>query len=429
MAYKVVMPKLAMGMSIGTVTSWKFAQGQFVEKGQILLVIETEKVSYEIEALKSGYLHIVVPEGETVPVMTVVGYLAGNEQELAGLASTLGGPAPEPEPAIAEERQREVQEETVLSNREGRIIASPLAKKLAKINDINLRELTGTGPHGRVVKQDVLAAVEVRKAAPVVVSAPPEPVPVAAPFAGAPAPAPVLEGRPKVKAVVPVRGMRKAIADSMMRSLSEAAQLSYSIEIDATELVRLRERLVAKEEKLGVRVSYTDILALVFVRAIKKVPIVNASLIGDEIIVWEDINLGIAIATEINEYECGLFVPVVKNAGCKSLFEISREIKDLTGKARKGTLSLDDMQGGTVTLSSAAFVNLFASTPILNPGQALLIQPGPITDKPVAKNGEVVVRPMLTISFTFDHRIADGIPLGKFAKYVTEFVEDPEMLL
>jgi pyruvate dehydrogenase E2 component (dihydrolipoamide acetyltransferase) len=422
MAQKVVMPKLAMGMSTGTVTSWKFAEGQFVEKGQILLVIETEKVSYEIEALKSGYLHIVIPEGETVPVMTIIAYLAANEEELAGMAGTSGGsaPAPESKTAAAAEPPPQIQEEAAPASQGDRVIASPLAKKLAKINDIDLKQVSGTGPHGRIVKDDVMAAVETRKAAPAA-----EAAPVAAP----PAEAPALEGRPRVKAVVPVRGMRKAIADSMMKSLREAAQLSFTIEVDATELVRLRQSLVAKEKKLGIRVSYTDILALVFVRAIKNVPIVNASLIGEEILVWDEINLGIAIATEINEYECGLLVPVVKNAGCKSLLEISREIKELTGKAREGTLSLEDMQGGTVTLSSAAFVKLSGSSPILNPGQALLIQPGPITDKPVAKDGEVVVRPILTISFTFDHRIADGIPLGKFAKYVTDFLEDPELLL
>lgn len=425
MAQKVVMPKLAMGMSIGTITSWKYAQGQFVEKGQILLVIETEKVSYEIEALKSGYLHIVVAEGETVPVLTIIGYLAADEKELASLASKAGGPAPAATPAPAEEPKPQQREEAASVNADGRVIASPVAKKLAQINDINLREVAGTGPHGRIVKEDVLGAIEARKSAPAAVEAAEERVPAAP----AEAPAVAMEGKPKIRATVPYKGMRKSIGDSMMKSLANAAQLSFGVEIDATELVNLRERLVAKADKLGVRVSYTDILALVFVRAIKKVPIVNSSLIGDEIVVWDDINLGIAIATEINEYESGLYVPVVKDAGRKSLFEISREIKELSTKARNGALSLEDMQGGTVTLSSAAFVDFAFGTPIMNPGQGLIIQPGPITEKPVVKNGQVVPCKVITISFTFDHRICDGIPLGKLANLIRDYIEDPELLL
>jgi pyruvate dehydrogenase E2 component (dihydrolipoamide acetyltransferase)/2-oxoglutarate dehydrogenase E2 component (dihydrolipoamide succinyltransferase) len=432
MAQKVVMPKLAMGMSIGTVISWKYAQGQLVEKGQTLLVIETEKVSYEIEALKSGYLHIVVPEGETVPVHTIIGYIAQTEEELAGLVSKAGeaaGTAPE---MVAAEQPAQMSQETAgQSEQDSRVVASPVAKRLAQMNNIDLGAITGTGPGGRIQKEDVVAAIEARDAAPVPASLQEEAVPAvaAAPAAPAPMDAQGVTGKAKIKAVVPVKGMRKAVADSMMRSLSNAAQLSYSVEIDATEMVGLRRRLVAKEDKLGVRISYTDIIALACVRAIKKVPIVNASFVGNEILVWEDINLGIAIATEISEYECGLFVPVVKNAGCKSLFDISKEIKELANKAREGRLSIEDMQGGTVTLSSAAFVNLFASTPILNPGQALLIQPGPITEKPVVRKGEIVVRSTVAISFTFDHRICDGIPLGKMTKLITEYLEDPEMLL
>jgi len=429
MAQKVVMPKLAMGMSIGTITSWKYAQGQFVEKGQILLVIETEKVSYEIEALKSGYLHIVIAEGETVPVLTVIGYLAVDEKELASLASKAGGPAPAAETAPAEEPKPPQQEVTSPASADGRVIASPVAKKLAQINDINLREITGTGPHGRIVKEDVLGAIEARKSAPAAVEAAEEAVPAAPAVSPVAASAAATEGKPKIRAIVPYKGMRKSIGESMMRSLDNAAQLSFGVEIDATEIVKLRERLVAKADKLGVRVSYTDILALVFVRAIKKVPIVNSSLIGDEIVVWDDINLGIAIATDINEYESGLYVPVVKDAGRKSLFEISSEIKELSTKARNGTLSLDDMQGGTVTLSSAAFVNFAFGTPIMNPGQGLIIQPGPITEKPVVKDGQVVPCKVITISFTFDHRICDGIPLGKMANLITEYIEDPELLL
>lgn len=416
MAQKVVMPKLAMGMSQGTVTKWQYAEGQFVEKGKILLVIETEKVSYDIEAVKSGYLKIVVQEGETVPINTIIAYLAESEAEL----STLGGgdkkpaaAAPEAPAAPAAVEQPAPQ----ASGEGGRIIASPLAKKLAQANGIDLSLVQGTGPGGRIQKADVLNAVEARKEAP------------AAP-AAAPAAAGAEDVQGRVRAVLPIKGMRKSIGEGMKKSLDSAAQLSYSAEFDATEIVRLRERLVAKEKKIGLRVSVFDILAYIFARSIKKVPILNASLVGNQIKVWEDVNLGIAIATEISEYEGGLYVPVVKKADAKSLFDISREIKELTAKTRNGQLKLEDMQGGTATISSVSFVSpLFASTPILNMGEALLIQPGSILDRPAVKNGEIVIRPTITMSFTFDHRISDGLPLGKLTRYITDFMEDPEMLL
>jgi pyruvate/2-oxoglutarate dehydrogenase complex dihydrolipoamide acyltransferase (E2) component len=234
----------------------------------------------------------------------------------------------------------------------------------------------------------------------------------------------------KIKAVIPVKGMRKTVGEAVKRSLDTSAQLSLAVELDAGEVLQLRERLVAKEKKVGMRVSVFDILALIFARAMKNVPILNASLIDNEIKIWEDVNLGIAIATEINEYEGGLYVPVVKKADTKSLFEISREIKDLTTKTRSGKLTLEDMQGSTVTISSVSFISpLFASTPILNQGEALIIQPGSIIDRPVVRNGQVVIRPIITISFTFDHRISDGLPLGKLTRYIGDYMQDPDMLL
>ena len=159
-------------------------------------------------------------------------------------------------------------------------------------------------------------------------------------------------------------------------------------------------------------------------------PIVNSSLVGGEIKVWEDINLGLAVATEISEYEHGLFVPVIKNIGNKTLSEINSDVKDLTGKAREGRLSPEEMSEGTITLSSAAFIqNLVCSTPVLSPGQVMMVQPGQIEEQVVARNGEVVVRPMMKINFTFDHRVVDGIPAGKFAAKIKDLIECPGLLL
>jgi pyruvate dehydrogenase E2 component (dihydrolipoamide acetyltransferase)/2-oxoglutarate dehydrogenase E2 component (dihydrolipoamide succinyltransferase) len=418
MAKKVVMPKLAMAMNEGIITSWMFEEGDQVTKGEILLEIETEKVSYEIEATGDGLLHIEVTAGETVPVETLIGYLAEDAEEFASLA---GGA----EPAVS---HGEPAAEMVVANQEvasvatatkhaGRIIASPLARKMAKQNGLDLSQVTGSGSNGRIVKRDILAALEAPQVAPVAAAAAP-----AAPSVDA--------SGLKVKTVLPFKGVRKAISENMQASLNGSAQMSLSFEVDASALKQLRASLVNKAEKIGVKVTFTDLFALVVARAAAQVPIVNAALVGEEIKVWDDINLGVAIATEISEYETGLYVPVIKDAGRKSLFTICSELKDLIWKAKEGTLSSDEMSGGTITLSSASFLGgMLGTTPILSPGQAMLIQPGPIEEKPVVRDGEIVARPMMVFSLTFDHRIVDGVPAGKFAGKIRELIEDPELLL
>jgi pyruvate dehydrogenase E2 component (dihydrolipoamide acetyltransferase) len=421
MAHEIVMPKLAMAMSEGTINSWKFNQGDFVEEGQVLLEIETEKVSYEIESVGSGYLDIVVQAGETVPVGKVV----------AILSETLEGMSPEAEQktscaavsVVKEKTQQQASSEksgqAVQEEKTGRIIASPVAKKLAALEGVDLSSVSGTGPNGRIVKKDVLAAID--SAAAAVQSVAPEPVAEVAP---------VSEDGLKVKTRVPVKGMRKAIADSVVYSLQSSAQLSYTMEVDVTEIMALRTRLVEKAEKIGVKVSYTDILTYIVARAALKVPIVNSSFVGDEILVWEDVNIGVAMATEISEYESGIFIPVVKDAARKSLFEISKEIKDMASKARAGKLAPEELKGATITLSSAAFTPaMVMTTPILSAGQAMMVQPGPIMEKPVARNGEVVIRSMMPMNFTFDHRILDGVPAAKYFRHINDMIEETDLLL
>ena len=417
MAKNVVMPKLAMAMNEGTITSWMFAEGDQVTKGEILLEIETEKVSYEIEAIGDGLLHIEVPAGETVPVEALIGYLAEDAAELASLAGAAEPAATHGEPAaeIVVANQA-VASGATATGHAGRIIASPLARKMAKQNGLDLSQLTGSGSNGRIVKRDILAALE----APQIQSTAPTAEPAT----------PVVAGGLKVKTVLPFKGVRKAISDNMQASLNGSAQMSLSFEVDASALKQLRASLVSKAEKIGVKVSFTDLFALVVARAAAQVPIVNAALVGEEIKVWDDINLGVAIATEISEFETGLYVPVVKDAGRKSLFTICSELKELIGKAKEGNLASDEMSGGTITLSSAAFLGgMLGTTPILSPGQVMLIQPGPIEDKPVVRDGEIVARPMMVFSLTFDHRVVDGVPAGKFAGKIRELIEDPELLL
>jgi len=425
MAEKIVMPKLAMAMKQGKVVEWKVNAGGWVEKGQIVMVIETEKVSYEVESPAAGFLHILVALDQAVPVNETVALLAESEDELKELRAAQPAPAmpevKEPAAAVAGATAAPAASSTAAvaaaSGKTAKIKISPAARKLAQVQNVDISRIIGTGPGGRIKKQDVINFMESEEA--VAAAAPATEV-----WTGE-----VVDGK-RVKVTVALRGMRKAIADHMVQSLTVAAQLSSMGEMDMTEMIRLRKSLLQKEEELGVRITYTDLLVYVLVKAVKHVPLVNSSLIEDEIKIWEDINVGVAVALEVGEYESGLIVPVVKGAGNKSLVEISRSIKDLTARAREGRLGLDDVTGGTITISNmGGFANGWSvSTPILNQPQSVIIQPGGIFEKPCVKDGKIEIRPMMSMSVTFDHRVLDGLPLGKFFAKMMELVENPDYL-
>jgi len=424
MAEKIVMPKLAMAMKQGKVVEWKVNAGDWVEKGQIVMVIETEKVSYEVESPGPGFLHIMVALDKAVPVNETVALLAESEDELKELRAAQPAPAmPEvKEPtavagATAAPAASSTAAVAAASGKTAKIKISPAARKLAQVQNVDISRITGTGPGGRIKKQDVINFMESEEG--VADAAPATEV-----WTGE-----VVDGK-RVKATVALRGMRKAIADHMVQSLTVAAQLSSMSEMDMTEMIRLRKSLLQKEEELGVRITYTDLLVYVLVKAVKHVPLVNSSLIEDEIKIWEDINVGLAVALEVSEYESGLIVPVVKDAGNKSLVEISRSIKDLTARAREGRLALDDVTGGTITISNmGGFATGWSvSTPILNQPQSIIIQPGGIFDKTCVKDGKIEIRPMMSMSITFDHRVLDGLPIGKFFAKMMELVENPDYL-
>ncbi len=431
MAEKIVMPKLAMAMNEGKVVEWMVPEGGTIEKGQVVMVIETEKVTYEVEAPVSGLLHIMAELDEVIPVTETVAMLAENEEELkelqasqpvaaaAGEANVTDGTLTES--AAAPSAVTQSSAPAVMSsaapvaalNKRGKVKISPLARKIANSHNLDINRLPGTGPRGRIKKRDVLEALE--KGLPAV-----EPV-----FTGE-----VVDGK-RVKTSIPFTGMRKAIADHVHNSLKVSAQLTGMSELDATELVRIRKSFLQQEEAIGVRISYTDILVYMLAKAVKDVPQVNASLVGKEIKIWEDINIGIAVATQTSEYETGLLVPVIKNADKKSLIEISKEVKELTLKARNMTLTPEDMTGGTITLSNTGtFMPTWGvSTPIINQPEVLMVQPGGINDKPVAVDGEIVIRPIMTLSLTFDHRVLDGVPVGLFGNAFGKYVYNPELLL
>ena len=385
MATEIKMPKLGMAMRQGVVTKWLKEDGATVKEGEPLLEIESEKITYQIEAPASGILHRVAQEEETLPVGAILGYIAAPGEAVPKPEKPS---APEAE-AAAPAAEAVTQAPAARSPDKGFVRASPVARRLAREHGIDLRQVKGTGPGGRIVEKDVRAFLEAQKAAP------------------APARA------------VPFTGMRRTIARRMTESLQTMAQVTLFTEVDVTELVRLRERLRREFE-----LTYTDLIIKAVARALEKHPRLNASLAGDEIRQHEEIHIGVAVALEE-----GLIVPVIRNANQKSLREIAQETKDLAQRAREGRLSVDEVTGSTFSVTNLGGYGIDGFTPIINPPEAAILGVGRIVEKPAAYRGQVALRHMMVLSLTFDHRIVDGAPAAAFLRTVAEMLEMPFLIV
>jgi len=410
MATKILMPKLGMSTAPLTLVEWKGKEGDRIEKGDIIMVVETEKIRHDVEAEASGFLHILLEEGQEVAIGTVAGVIAETKEELEALQKgkpkeAIKAAAEVKEAAPAEAAKAEAPAPAAAKIKEGeRILISPVARKMAEEHVIDITTIAGTGPGGRIVRGDIEKEIEAKKK----VEVTPE----------------VYQGK-RIKSVIPLKGMRKAIAEHMHRSLSVAAQLTLTAEVDMTEIVKLRKSLVAKEEALGTRITYTDLLVLAIAQLLKDQPIVNSSLIDNEIKLWESINIGIAVALEE-----GLIVPVVKDAGKKSLVEISKTIKSLAQKAREGKLMPDDVTGGTFTLTNIGALGAGHrfETFIINQPESAILGTAGITDRAVVRDGQIVIRPILACSLTYDHRVIDGAVAHQFMTSVVQLLENPSPL-
>lgn len=419
MAIDYTMPKLAMAMNEGTINEWLVAEGDYVEKGQVLATVETEKVSYDVESPAAGYFHIVVPVGETVDCEMLLGQFAESEDELASLQAQ-PGVATAAEPASAAGQTTNAMSPVAIpaaipatNQPGGRIKVSPFARKLAADKGLDLSALAGTGPRGRIVKRDVLAAIESRSR-----------------LAAAPGGAALVAER--VLARVPMQGMRKTIASRMVQSLQETAQLSSNWESDITDLLVMRKSFLAREEALGTRVSFNAFLIKAMVYAIRQVPIANSCLQGDEIVIYDNVNMGMAVSIPgTTEYDSGLVVAVLRNVESMGVASIDKAMKALIERVRSGSATAEDMTGATITLSSTAGIGPpgLTSTPVLNLPNAALLGPSTPTERPVVHQGEVKVRTMLPLSFTFDHRMLDGEPAARFMSVLHDCLQHPELML
>jgi pyruvate dehydrogenase E2 component (dihydrolipoamide acetyltransferase) len=413
MVSQIVAPKLGMSMSDVTIVEWRVKEGERVEKGTAVLVIETEKTEWNVEAGASGFLHILVEEGEKAKIGQVVGLIAETKGEFEKLQK-------EPLPQglavevktvpLAEAVGGKPEAARVATGEGDRIRISPIARKMAEEQMIDITRVKGTGPDGRIVKEDIEKALEEQKK----VSVPPEE-----------AIRTLYQGR-KLKETIPLKGMRRVIAERMQASLTGSAQLSFLGKFDATELIQFRKALLNREKTIGVNISYTEILVYMLARALKDHPDINVSLIENEIKVWEDINIGVAVALG----KQGLLVPVVKQADKKSLIEISQEVKSLVEKARGGKILPDEVTGGTFTLTSIGAVGVSDyQTPVINQPESAILGTGPIRDEAVVKNGQIVIASMMPYSLTVDHRVINGFGAEQFLASLKELLETPGLLL
>ena len=466
MSVKIEMPKLSDTMTEGTLLSWNVSVGDEIEIGDVIAEIETDKASMEMEAFDEGVLtEILVEAGQKVAVGTALGVLAEEgDDSSAPAASVAAAPANAAEAAPVTSIPSSAAPETQVNAPAaaqadgGRIIISPLAKKLAAASGLDVTTIQGTGPGGRITASDVenptviaspakAAARVVAAVAPVVgaVAIPvaaavssvasrvlpssPKAVAVSAPVqtASKPAPAataisPVVAGEDKV---TPLTGMRKIIAERLLLSKQTIPHFYLHVEVDAGPLMALRKQVNAQAEKShGNKFTFNDFVVKAMINACAKVPAVNASFNGDSIV--EFANVGVSIAIAVDD---GLVTPVVKNAQTKSLLAISKEIKEMAVRARENKLKPNEFDGGTITISNLGAWGIDSFDAIVNPPQAAIISVGGIIEKAVVKDGEIVPGMRMNIGMSCDHRVVDGAVAAGYLNEVKKLLEQPSLML
>lgn len=394
----VKLPKLTWTMEEGLVGEWLKKEGDVVERGEPLCEIETEKTVDTIEAPESGMLRkIVVPANTTVPVNQVIAIIAEPEEEIPEVSEAVEGI--EKAVAIKPKAVEMEAEKPVEKAIEERIRISPLARKLAEEHKIDITKLEGTGPGGRIVKEDVLRAIEVAKAVP----------------------PPAVE---KAK-VIPLTGMRKIIAKRLAYSAQTAVHVPITAEVDVSETVKFYEAFSPEvEKKVNTRLSYTDILIKAVSKALGEHPMVNSILEGEQIRLMDEINVGLAVALEE-----GLIVPVIREADKKSLFEIAAVRAELVEKARQGKLLTRETADGTFTISNLGMFGVDTFAPIINPPESAILGVGRIVKKPVVVNDQITIRSVVTLTLVFDHRVIDGAQAAQFLQSINQFLGNPYLLL
>src|SRR6266545_1207124 len=412
MAIDVVMPQMGESIAEGTVVRWIKKAGEKVDRDEPLLEISTDKVDAEIPSPAAGTLsEILVQEGQTVAVNSVVARIAGEGQAQAA------APAPPPPSPQQPSNQATKQPEKVTTLEERRRTkSSPLVRKIAAENNVDISQIQGSGVSGRVTKNDILAAINVG------------PPPSAA--AAGPAPAPT---KPEFKSgesirLEPLSVMRKKIAQHMILSKQTSARVTTVFEVDFTNVEKLRSQSKDNYAERGTKLTYMPFIVQAVVAGLRDWPIVNASMDENNILYHRDYNIGIAVALE-----WGLIVPVVKNADEKNILGLAKAINDLGERARTKRLSPDDVQGGTFTITNPGVFGGLFGTPIINQPQVAILGVGGVKKRPVVVETDdgdfIAIRSMGILSLTFDHRLIDGAVADQFMAKVKSAIESGQFTM
>ena len=390
----VLLPQWGMGMNEGQVVKWLKKEGDPVAKGDALVEIESAKVNAEVEATADGTLgKILVPEGTDVPVGTRLGLLLSEGEDPSVLDSFEPYSAPTaPKPPAPARRA------PAAGRGAGRRqVVTPRARRLASELEVDLDTVQGTGPSGRVTEDDVRRTAE------------------EGPAQGAGSDIPVRE-------VIPLTGLRGAIAKRMTES-SRAPAVTLNTHVDVTAAVALQRQLVRDWRRDRLRPQYQDLVLAATVRALEETPHANAHLVGDEVRILDEINLGVAVAVPD-----GLIVPVIRNAGGKSIVELAQAIRELVRLSRSQSLAIEQMTGSTFTITNLASYDVDQFNPLLNPPEIGILGVGRIEERPAIVDGEVVARSIGHLCLTFDHRAWDGAPAAEFLRKVGNNLSDPEWM-
>lgn len=438
MAQEVLLPKLGLTMTEGTIDEWKFKEGESVKKGEILYSVSTDKLTNDVEADADGVLlKILVPAGETVECKAIVAYI--------GAAGETVGTDTNTKTAVAEEQQEESTKTAVAVKREPireGIIASPAAKVLAKELNIDISLVGGTGPNGRIILRDVEAyaanptAGEKAKTSPMAAKLAEE--------LGVDVASITADGRimkkdvlavanvEETKAVmqrgndaepVKVNALRRSIAANMTHSWHTSPRVTYTHPVDTTAMKEMRDKLKEACKEDNVKLTFNHIIMKMTAKVLMEFPDVNASFADNMLTRHTHANVGLAVAKGD-----GLIVPNVKGADTKSLVEVARETEALIEAARTGKLAMEDMTGGTFTISNLGPYGITNFSPIINQPELAILGVCDMVETPVVRNGQIEIRPLMNLCLTADHRVVDGVMAAKFLKRLCDLLENPYLL-
>ena len=437
MKHEIAIPKLGLTMEEATLLQWHHEDGQRVAKGDTLITIETDKIVFDVEAEQEGFLQRIAAADARLPVGALAGYLHATAE---GAKAAGGGPAGTSNPtdhptefpilkaaAVAPASSTfESPHPAVLTagtTLDGaRLMVSPVARSIAQAQQIGLAGLTGSGPGGVILKRDVESAVQAKQSNQANLGSQAGTVKPADQVSQSARPT-LPSGQPAVAPGTqrcPLTTMRRAISERMMKSLTTTAQMTGFAKVDMSEAVKLRSALVAVADHIGARITYTDIIIKTAATVLTQMPGINSYIDGNDVVTWTDVNIGMAVSVE-----GGLMVPVIRKVDRLSLVALSQLRMALIGKARTGKLTREDVEGGTFTVSNFGSYGGDFETPILNTPQSALLGVGKIEDEPVVRDGQIVIRPMMAISLTFDHRLIDGALAGEFRKRFKALLEAP----